>query len=232
MNELQTFTYNNSQVRTVEKNGEPWWVLKDVCDILGIANATQAATRLDEDERSMFNIGRQGEVNIISESGLYNVILRSDKPEAKPFRKWVTAEVLPAIRKTGAYNAKDKPSKSLEIKEMNAKVRLSNQFLKLSKVDTLSTEYKNILVAKAAEALTGVELIPLPQSEQKMYTATEIGAMFGVSAQKIGRVSNEHQMKTAEFGKWYRDKSQYSNREVDNFMYNDKAVEKFKAIFS
>ena len=114
---------------------------------------------------------------------------------------------------------------------MNAKVRLSNQFLKLSKVETLSAEYKNILAAKAAEVLTGTQLIPLPQSEQKMYTATEIGAMFGVSAQKIGRVSNEHNLKTAEFGKWYRDKSQYSNREVDNFMYNDKAVEKFKAIF-
>lgn len=233
MNELQTFTYNNSQVRTVEKNGELWFVLKDVCDILGLSNPSRVAERLDEDERSNFKLGRQGEVNIISESGLYNVILRSDKPEAKPFRKWVTAEVLPAIRKTGSYNAKaDKPNKALEIKEMNAKVRLSNQLLKLSKVETLSAEYKNILAAKAAEVLTGTQLIPLPQSEQKMYTATEIGAMFGVSAQKIGRVSNEHNMKTDEFGKWYRDKSRYSDREVDNFMYNDKAVEKFKAIFS
>lgn len=102
MNDLQIFNYNGAQVRTVEKNGEPWFVLKDVCDVLGIVNVTQAAARLDEDERSMFNIGRQGEVNIISESGLYNVILRSDKPEAKPFRKWVTSEVLPSIRKTVA----------------------------------------------------------------------------------------------------------------------------------
>lgn len=230
MNELQTFDYNGSQVRTVEKDGEAWWVLSDVCVALGISNVSQAASRLDEDERSMFNIGRQGKVNVINESGLYNVILRSDKPQAKLFRKWVTSEVLPTIRKTGQYNANAKPNKALEIKETNARVRLSNAFLKLAKVDTLSSEYKNILVAKAAEALTGFQLIPLPQSEQKMYTATEIGEMFGVSAQKIGKLSNQYGMKTDEYGTWYRSKSQYSNKEVDSFMYNDKAVERFKTL--
>ena len=83
---------------------------------------------------------------------------------------------------------------------MNAKVRMSNQFLKLANVDTLSTQYKSILVAKAAEVLSGEKILPMPQSEQKMYTATEIGAMFGVSAQKIGSISNKHGMKTEEFG--------------------------------
>lgn len=232
MNELQTFTYNNVQFRTITKsNDEKWFVLKDVCEILGLSNPSKVAERLDEDERSNFKLGRQGEVNIISESGLYNVILRSDKPEAKPFRKWVTAEVLPSIRKTGSYNAKaEKPSKALEIKEMNAKVRLSNQFLKLSKVETLSAEYKNILAAKAAEVLTGTQIIPLPKSQQKMYSAGEIGKMFGLSANKIGRIANKHGLKTTEYGEWYRDKSPYSSTEVDNFRYNDKAVEKFKTI--
>lgn len=236
MNELQTFTYNNVQFRTITKsNGEKWFVLKDVCDILGLGSPHKVAERLDEDEKGrnlIPTLGGEQEMSTISESGLYNVILRSDKPEAKPFRKWVTAEVLPAIRKTGAYNSKDRPSKALEIKEMNAKVRLSNQLLKLSKVETLSAEYKNILAAKAAEVLTGTQIIPLPQSEQKMYSAAEIGAMFGVSAQKIGRVSNEHNLKTAEFGKWYRSKSEQSCKEVDTFVYNDRAVEKFKAILS
>lgn len=126
----------------------------------------------------------------------------------------------------------DKPNKSLEIKERNSRVRLSNQFLKLSKVETLSTEYKNILVAKAAEALTGVELLPLPKSQQKMYSAGEVGQMFGLSANKIGRLAKEHGLKTAEYGEWYRDKARHSTKEVDNFRYNDKAVEKFKAILS
>lgn len=232
MNELQTFTYNQTQVRTIDKAGEPWFVLADVCKVLGIKNTSQLIQRLDEDERSISNIGRQGATWCINESGLYNVILRSDKPQAKPFRKWVTAEVLPAIRKTGQYNAVSKANKALEIKEMNAKVRLSNQLLKLSKVDTLSAEYKNILAAKAAEVLTGAQLIPPPKSAQKMYSAGEIGQMLGVSAQKIGRISNEYNLKTPEYGEWYRSKSEHSSKEVDTFVYNDKGVDKFKTILS
>lgn len=103
MNELQTFNYNGSEVRTVQVDGETWWVLKDVCEILELSNPSRVAERLENDERSNFKLGRQGDAIIINESGLYNVILRSDKPEAKPFRKWVTSEVLPSIRKHGAY---------------------------------------------------------------------------------------------------------------------------------
>lgn len=104
MNELQTFTYQDSPIRTVQLDGEPWFVLKDVCGVLGISNATDVAKRLDADEVTRFNLGSlSGEANVINESGLYNVILRSDKPEARPFRKWVTDEVLPSIRKHGAY---------------------------------------------------------------------------------------------------------------------------------
>lgn len=239
MNELQTFTYNSAQVRMVEKNGEPWFVLKDVCEILNIENHKDLPKRLDEDEVGRFELPhpqssqKTVEMLCVSESGLYYVILRSDKPKAKPFRKWVTSEVLPSIRKTGSYSVKpEKPNKALEIKEINAKVRLSNQFLKLSKVETLSAEYKNILDAKAAEVLTGTQIIPLPKSQQKMYSASEIGQMFGVSAQKIGRISNEHNLKTAEYGEWYRSKSEHSTKEVDTFVYNDKAVEKFRKILS
>lgn len=129
--------------------------------------------------------------------------------------------------KSGA--APDK-AKALEVKEMNAKVRMSNMFLKLSNVDTLSEQYKNILVAKAAEVLSGEPIIALPKSEQKMYSATEIGKMFGVSAQKIGSLSNKYGLKTEEFGEWYRDKSPYSSKEVDSFRYNDNAVAKFREI--
>lgn len=91
------------EVRIIDQNGEHWWVAKDVCDILGLINVSQAMDRLDTDERSMFNIGRQGETNVVNESGLYSLILRSNKPEAKQFKKWITHEVLPTIHKTGAY---------------------------------------------------------------------------------------------------------------------------------
>jgi prophage antirepressor-like protein len=111
MNELQVFKYSDKQVRTLLKDNQPWWVLKDVCDILQLTTPTRVAERLEDDEVSLThiadNLGRKQETLIINESGLYNVILRSDKPEAKPFRKWVTGEVLPAIRKTGGYVGND-----------------------------------------------------------------------------------------------------------------------------
>ena len=109
MNYLQTFSFNNQPVRTVQLNNQPYWVLKDVCDVLELSNPTVVANRLEDDEVTKFNLGGlSGETNIITESGLYAVILRSDKPNAKEFRKWVTSEVLPAIRKNGVYLTDEK----------------------------------------------------------------------------------------------------------------------------
>ena len=106
MNDLINFSYDGNQVRTINKNGEPWFVLKDVSEILGVQNHKDISARLDPDEKGVDSIdtlgGTQNMVTI-NESGLYNVILRSDKPEAKQFRKWVTSDVLPTIRKHGMY---------------------------------------------------------------------------------------------------------------------------------
>lgn len=105
MNELQTFNNEEfGEVRTAIVDNEPMFCLADVCKALEISNPSKVAQRLDEDERTKLELGRQGETNFITESGLYAVILRSDKPNAKKFRKWVTSEVLPSIRKTGGYN--------------------------------------------------------------------------------------------------------------------------------
>lgn len=108
MNKMQIFSYRNNEVRTVELNGEPWFVLKDVCEVLGIVRYRDSAERLDPDERGLVKVDTLGgaqEMIAVNESGLYTVILRSDKPEAKPFRRWVTSEVLPSIRKNGGYIA-------------------------------------------------------------------------------------------------------------------------------
>ena len=106
MNDLQIFNNEEfGEVRTAVVNDEPMFCLIDICRALEIKNATDVAKRLDEDELTRLNLGsRAGETNFITESGLYAVILRSDKPNAKKFRKWVTSEVLPTIRKTGSYN--------------------------------------------------------------------------------------------------------------------------------
>ena len=100
---LKDFLYNDKPVRCVIKDDEIWFVATDVCKAMEIQNPTQAVSRLDEDERSMFNIGRQGEAAIINEPGLYSLVLGSRKPEAKEFKRWVTHEVIPSIRKHDGY---------------------------------------------------------------------------------------------------------------------------------
>lgn len=104
MQELEIFKNEEfGEIRVTAIDGEPWFVAKDVCDILGISNPTMAIEGLENFERAKFNLGRQGEANIISESGFYTLVLRSRKPVAKPFRIWVTNKILPTIRKTGGY---------------------------------------------------------------------------------------------------------------------------------
>lgn len=108
---MQVFEYEDKdEFRVVDRHGEPWFILTEVCKKLGIANASDAAGRLDEDEKDTIgitdSISRSRQTMIINESGLYSLILSSRKVEAKRFKKWITSEVLPSIRKTGAYGDK------------------------------------------------------------------------------------------------------------------------------
>ena len=106
-NALQVFTYKTHQVRTTTIDGEVWFVAKDICDILEIADTHTAIRELDEDEKGGHNIPTPGgmqDMTIINEPGLYKLIFKSRKPEAKSFTRWVTHDVLPSIRKTGSYS--------------------------------------------------------------------------------------------------------------------------------
>lgn len=129
MNDLQVFDYQDKEVRTVQIDGETWFVLKDVCSAIGIRDHVTVSKRLDEDEVGQAQVidgmGRSQETAIVNESGLYSVILRSDKPEAKPFRKWVTSEVLPTLRKTGQYQMK--PLSPAEMFAAQAQVNLDHE---------------------------------------------------------------------------------------------------------
>ncbi|MGJ0393046.1 MAG: BRO-N domain-containing protein [Methylocystis sp.] len=109
MNNLSVipFAFEDKLVRIVMLNGEPWFVARDVCDVLGLVHVAKSLSRLDDDERGVHTVhtlGGDQQMSIISESGLYALIFTSRKPEARVFRKWVTAEVLPALRKTGVYD--------------------------------------------------------------------------------------------------------------------------------
>jgi prophage antirepressor-like protein len=106
MKELTIFNYKANKIRTLAINGEPWFVLKDLCDVLGIDNNRNVFARLDDDEKGVHTIDTPGGTqnsSIVSESAFYKIVMLSRKMEAKQFQRWVTHEVLPSIRKTGSY---------------------------------------------------------------------------------------------------------------------------------
>lgn len=242
-NKLAVFSNPDfGEVRTMEINGEPWFVLKDICTVLemGSNRAGEVVKRLEEDEYDSIGVtdslGRAQSAYIINESGLYSVILRSDKPQAKPFRKWVTSEVLPSIRKTGAYDIR-KDSRELDIEEKkadamleDAKIRKAELLMKMSELN-ISPQASQALVSCASEVLTGIKCIPLPEVD-KTYSATEAGEIIGVSAARIGRVANANGIKTEDFGIFVLDKAKGSNKQVTTFRYNEKGLAKLRELFS
>lgn len=150
--ELQLFQNDNfGTIRTVILDGEPWFVAKDVCDILGTTNPTMAMDGLEPFERTKFNLGRQGEANIISESGFYTLVLRSRKPIAKPFRIWVTSEVLPAIRKTGKYIAPSKNKVESMLSDMNCNMKIV--YAQINNIEEMLGE-QNFMLERVVDNMT------------------------------------------------------------------------------
>ena len=167
------------QIRMVMVDDEPMFCLVDVCRALEIKNATDVAKRLDEDELTRLNLGgRAGESNFITESGLYAVIVRSDKPNAKKFRKWVTSEVLPTIRKTGGYVNNDELfiSTYLPYADENTKLIFS-QTLKtvIEQNETIKRQQKEI-IHKEDVIIGLVEDIDLATKRQRITQIVRFGA--------------------------------------------------------
>ncbi len=228
MNEVTTFNFESQKVRTVAKDSDTWFVLADVCKVLELTNPTMVAKKLDLDERAKSDLGhKERNVTIINESGLYAVILRSDKPQAKPFRKWVTSEVLPAIRKNGEYSTNAGIAykrQVIETKERNSRARLGNMYFKLAKL-TSNENYRSALIARCAEVLNnGIPFLPYPEVGERTYSAEQIGEKLGISAQKVGRLTNAYNLKTEEFGQWVWDKAKSADKQVQTFRYYSRII--------
>lgn len=148
------------EIRAQEIEGEPWFVLKDVCDTLGILKTADVAKRLDSDEVDLIDLvdskGRKQEMTIINESGLYAVVIRSDKPNAKRFRKWITSEVLPSIRKTGGYQMQSTGMLSAA-EQLAAQARLLVQVAETAERSAALSEQTAARLDKALTALARPE---------------------------------------------------------------------------
>lgn len=169
MSGLKVFTYGEREVRTIMQDGAPWWVLKDVCDVLGLSDTNKTADRLDDDELTRIKLvsgGQTRSVYAVSEPGLYNVIIRSDKPEAKAFKRWITHDVLPTIRRTGGYLV---PHTMPEALRLAADIAEQNQALaqkieadrpKVAFADAVSASEDCILIGELAKLIcqSGVDM--------------------------------------------------------------------------
>lgn len=234
MNEIQIF--NNpefGEIRTLEINNEPWFVGKDIADVLGYTNPQKAIRDHVDDEDKTLN--ETFTVNgtspwLINESGLYSMILSSKLPSAKRFKHWVTSEVLPSIRKTGNYTAKpvdELKAKRLEIMERNATARQAKVMLEFAKMG-LSQASIELLANGATMLMTGQKLLPEPVVEET-FSAKEVGSMLGVSANMIGRIANANGIKCDAYGVRVLDTAK-NGKQIPVFRYNREGVEKLREL--
>jgi len=238
MTDLQVFQNQSfGEVRTMVRDGEPWFVATDVCRSLELDPT--ATRRLDDDEKITLRLTqgesqRSSETTIISEPGLYTLILGSRKPEARAFKRWITHDVIPAIRKTGAYTM----DSSVEASRLRARAMLLNaQTRQLGMIIKTIADKRNlaplaieVFGLKTIQAVFGTDVGGyLPETERTL-SATQVADMYGVTAARVGRLANLHGLKTPEFGIFVLDKSPYSAKEVEAFRYNQHGVERIGQI--
>lgn len=173
MNELQIFKNEEfGSVRTIMVNDEPWFVATDICKALELSNTTVAIGRLDDDERSKFNLGRQGETNCVNEYGLYSLVLSSRKQSANKFKRWITHEVIPEIRKTGGYQMPQTYAEALRAladkAEEAERLQIENERMKPKEVfaDAVTASDNAILVREFAKMMrqNGIDI-----GEKRLY---------------------------------------------------------------
>jgi prophage antirepressor-like protein len=198
MNQMIPFKYEANEIRVIQdEQGEPWWVAKDVCSVLDISNDRMVVSRLDERDVSQSDIidstGRMQKTNIINESGLYTLILRSDKPQAKAFQRWITAEVLPAIRKTGTYAALN--AKPITIIPLTKEFRAA---MEMARAIGFSGNQAVLSANKAVKKITRFNCLELMDAEKLIcevqeiaLTASDAGTRLGMSGQQVNKMLQE-----------------------------------------
>lgn len=229
MNKLQIYKSERfGTIRTdVDEKGKPLFCAADITKALGYVNSSKAISMHCKEKgitkRYTLTSGGKQALTYIDEGNLYRLITHSKLPEAETFETWVFDEVLPEIRKTGGYNSQvseEYKQKRLEAMMMNAKARLMKEQNRRIELMIKNPDFKPSEYGIDAPVIS------------KVYTATQVGKMIGVSANKIGRIATANNLKTEEYGEWFKDKAKYADKEVPSFRYNEKGIEKLRELLA
>lgn len=198
MNNLQIFEFDHKEIRTVVKDNQPWFVGKDVAEVLGYNRTTKAISDLvdseDKDEVPIQDsIGRLQKTPIINESGLYSLILKSQLPAAKKFKRWVTSEVLPSIRKQGAYLTEDVIAKTMQD---------PNYILGIIQAYSDAKQELKISHQIIGELKPKVDYLDLILKGKELVTITQIAKDYGMSAVKFNVILHNHRIQYLMNGQW------------------------------
>ena len=208
MSNITPFKFNSSTVRVItDDNGEPWFVAKEIAAVLGYSDAEAMTRKLDDDEKQNLQIvgfGPRG-VTVINEAGLYSCILTSQKEEAKPFKRWVTHDVLPSIRKTGRFEAE-----SPDISQAEHAFKLIPSVVRAARMLGLDRNAAAISANQAVAKLTGANVMRLlghthleaENQSALFYTPTELGRQIGVSGRAFNMLLAEAGLQAKKGEHW------------------------------
>lgn len=193
MNELKVFEFDKNNIRTeTDEEGNVWFIAKDICEFLEYKSTSDTVSRLDTDERRVTvftdTLGRQQEMLSVSESGLYTLIMRSNKTEAKPFRKWITSEVLPSLRKNGIYSTKEIDPLDLmqfQLDQMRAAREREKAIVKAITETSRKLDQVAIEAKQDNDTLTHDQITELDKEMDAVVAKTKNKKDFGLMKRKI-----------------------------------------------
>lgn len=238
---VKTFEFNGVKCDIYSKDNEVFMTGNQLGKVLGYQYAREGINKIVSRNEYLKDKEFSGEVKMTSpsgiqntrvftEDGIYEVTMLSKTETGKKFRK-VVRGIIKSLRK-----GENKIIRTTEYQKLTAEAKLNNSRARMASVlmkianNTQIPEYKQVCCSYASAVIAGKPIIPLPEVNKKTYSATEIGSMLGVSANRIGILANKNNLKTEKYGKKFYDKSRYSNKEVETFRYYDNAIQRFKEL--
>lgn len=243
-NSIRVFNYKSSKdqmvtVSGLKYKGKPVFLAVELAVSLGYSDPHDALRKhckslikLNSGESTELGLGYKPKGAILAgQADMFRLIMRSKLPSAENVQDWVCEQVLPEIMETGSYSVKKSPSGLPEYRRARTlKMSVDAIGNLFDLMPNLSPEAKQCAAANIVNPIVGFEAVPLPVLEQKYYTAGEVGEMLEVSANKIGRTANKHELKTEKFGKYFLDKSAHSAKQVEAFRYNEEGIKALRHI--